>query len=740
MAGFVYNDSNGVTIEIEGAPAALDHFAQTLADQPPPLAVIEQIRSEELPPCGATDFTISGSRAGDLRQTLIAPDTTICSDCLHELFDPHDRRYRYPFINCTNCGPRFTIVEDIPYDRANTTMRVFPLCAACRREYEDPLDRRFHAQPNACPVCGPMLRFEHWPSQPTSADDPIVAASQALIDGMILAIKGLGGYHLACDATNTAAVSRLRQHKRREAKPFALMVPDLATVEQLCYVDAAEAALLESHAHPIVLLQRRNDAALAPDIAPGHTTLGVMLPYTPLHHLMLHGVAQQRPAQPVALVMTSGNLSDEPIAYDDADARQRLAAIAEGMLSHNRTIHMRCDDSVARIAAGGIQLVRRARGYTPAPLPLAFTCPTPMLAAGGQQKHTFCLGKQQQAFLSQHIGDLENLETLTAFHEGIAHFQRLFDITPQAVAYDLHPDYMATQAARALQLPHAIGVQHHHAHIASVLAEHGVAGPVVGIAADGSGYGSDGAIWGCEVLLADLAGFTRLAHLAYLPLAGGEQAIRQPWRMAATYLAHTYGNTMPADIPFVRQLDQRAWRVLTQMIERGLNCPPTSSLGRLFDAVAALIGLRGIAQYEGQAAIELEMIAEPQCERYPFAIGGGTPAQLDVRPMIVAIVADLRRGVAMARIAGRFHATLSAMLSTICMEACRQTGLTRVALSGGVFQNRLLLESLTAQLEQQGCTVLLNRRVPANDGGLSLGQLAIAATQLAQGSAARLVG
>ena len=669
---------------------------------------------------------IAHSQAGAERHALIAPDSATCDDCLRELFDPSDRRYRYPFINCTNCGPRFTIVQDVPYDRDKTTMRAFPMCPDCQAEYDNPLDRRFHAQPNACPLCGPAVCFERWPSEderrktkdersdssfvlrPSSFVDPIEAAADALAAGAILAVKGLGGYHLVCDALNPEAAIRLRQRKHREAKPFALMAPDLATVRQICELSADEAVLLQSRRRPIVLLRRRPDCPVAPDVALAYTTLGVMLPYTPLHHVLLRAFAAAvGPDRPALLVMTSGNQSDEPIAYRDEDARARLAPIADAMLAHNRDIHMRCDDSVTRVVAGGEQLFRRARGYAPEPIPLAFDSPIPLLACGGHLKNTFCLLKGRQAFVSQHIGDLENLETLTAFREGIAHFQRLFDIAPQAIAYDLHPEYLATKEAFAIAeaaddrrpttddrrpsidrtngnserggVCRLIGVQHHHAHIASVLAEHGLTGPVIGVAADGTGYGTDGAIWGCEIMVADLCGFERLAHLAYVPLPGGDRAVREPWRMAAVYLAQAYGDAfLELDIPFVQGGRLNAaplrsrWRPLAQMIARGINSPPASSLGRLFDAVAALLGLRDEVIYEGQAAIELELLAEPSDRVYPFAIGAGKPAHLDVAPLIRAIVADIQQGVSIPQIAGRFHRSVAELLARpACARASR---------------------------------------------------------------------
>ncbi len=778
LVGFVLNDSQGVTIEVEGSVEALDGFQQALREQAPPLARINSIATELLPPCHESGFSITHSQKGTERQALISPDSATCDDCLRELFDPADRRYRYPFINCTNCGPRFTIVQDVPYDREKTTMRVFPMCPACQAEYDDPLNRRFHAQPNACPICGPQVRLVEWPdkSQPPSCKDrgkggldegalclsssrgnPVIDAARQLAQGAILAIKGLGGYHLACDALNTEAVRQLRARKHREAKPFALMVPDVATARLLCEVSDAEAALLQSRRRPIVLLKQRASCPVAAGVAPSSNTLGLMLPYTPLHYLLLRDFASAiETGQPAALVMTSGNLSDEPIAYHDEDARQRLAPIAGAMLTHNRAIHMRCDDSVMRIAAGGEQFFRRSRGYAPEPITLSNDLPLQLLACGGHLKNTFCLGKGRQAFISSHIGDLENMETLTSFREGIEHYQRLFDIYPQAIAYDLHPEYLATKYALDSDIAQKIGVQHHHAHIASVLAEHGLSGPVIGIAADGTGFGTDGAVWGCEILAADLADFERLAHLTYVPLPGGERAVRQPWRVAAAYLAATYGDAfLNLDIPFVRQLDRSKWHTLSQMIARGINSPPTSSLGRLFDAIAALIGLRGEALYEGQAAIELETLAvgvgvgtstiasapandetpDNGAQPYPFSIqkqeeSEGELATLDVFPMIRAIVSDIQNGLPPAHIAGRFHRSIAELLAAAACEARDRTQLDSVALSGGVFQNRLLLETLIARLEEQGFQVYINRRVPPNDGGLSLGQLAVAAARI----------
>ena len=730
LGGFVLNDSLGVTIEVEGPLTQLEGFHSALREKTPPLARIDTLTLERLPVSNETQFSIAHSQAGNERKALISPDTATCVDCLHELFDAKDRRYHYPFINCTNCGPRFTIIQNVPYDRSQTTMSVFPMCSACQAEYDDPLSRRFHAQPNACPVCGPQLRLLNAMGEQVACDNPIVVAAQQLVDGAILAVKGVGGYHLACDALHEEAVKQLRQRKHREAKPFALMVSDIETARQLCTISDTEAILLQSYRRPIVLLNKRAESLLAEAVAPHYDTLGIMLPYAPQHYLLLAAFAEIiGPDRPAVLVMTSGNRSNEPIAYRDEDARQRLLGIADGVLTHNRDIHMRCDDSVVRIVAGGEQFFRRSRGFAPEPITVAFRCPAPILACGGHLKNTYCVGKEKQAFLSHHIGDLENMETLQSFREGIPHFEELFGIAPEVIAYDLHPEYLGTKYALERDIAQRIGIQHHHAHIASVLAEHGLTESVIGVAADGTGYGTDGAVWGCEIMRADLHGFERLAHLAYIPLPGGEQAVRQPWRMAATYLAQTYGDDFLAlDIPFVQNLERKRWHTLSQMITRGVNAPLTSSLGRLFDAVAALLGIRNEVIYEGQAAIEMEILAHTRAARsYPFALTEDTPTLLDVRPMIRSIVEDLQQGVSSAQIAGNFHWTVAQLLATACMQARQQTGLQIVALSGGVFQNRLLLERLITVLQQQAFQVYTNRRVPPNDGGLALGQLAIAA-------------
>lgn len=654
----------------------------------------------------------------------------VCADCLRELFDPADRRYRYPFINCTNCGPRFTIIRDIPYDRPLTTMAGFPLCPNCAAEYADPLDRRFHAQPVACPVCGPRL----WLERPGEAgelaagDDAIALTRTLLRDGAIVAVKGLGGFHLAGDATNAAAVAELRRRKLRVGKPFAVMLPDLAAARRACELSAAEEALLLSPARPIVVARRRPDSAIAAEIAPGQATIGVMLPYTPLHHLLL----ERAPGFPEALVMTSGNLSEEPIAFTNAVARERLAGLADAFLFHNRDIYTRCDDSVLRVVSGGDAAVplRRSRGYAPYPVRLPRPAP-PLLATGAELKNTFCLTRGDYAFLSHHIGDLENYETLVAFEEGVTHMERLFRVRPEALAYDLHPDYLATRyalerAARE-ELP-AVGVQHHHAHIAAGMAEHGLppAARVIGVAFDGTGYGDDGAIWGGEFLLAGYGDYERAAHLRYAPLPGGDRAVREPWRVALAWLATT-GLPWDDDLPPVahaRATRPDAPATLAQQIARGINSPPTSSMGRLFDAAAALAGVRQTVTYEAQAAIEFEAACDgEETAAYPFDYANDL---IDPAPLWAALLADRRAGLPLPRLAARFHNGVAHMTRDVCRRLRAAHGLDAIVLSGGVWQNMTLLRATLALLAADGFTVYTHRLVPPNDGGLALGQAAVA--------------
>jgi len=717
LGGFVGNDVHGVVLEAEGESSAVEEFVARLPLEAPAMAVIEQVDAHAVDAQGQRAFSIVASDAAGPRTVAVSPDAATCADCLHELRDPGDRRHRYPFINCTNCGPRYTIVRDVPYDRPATTMAGFALCADCEREYHDPADRRFHAQPVCCPACGPALALTS-PAGDVIDGDPVVAAAHLLREGRIVAVKGLGGYHLAVTAGDEPAVARLRSRKHREDRPFAVMVSDLDAARALCAVRPREATLLSGPAAPIVLLERAGNA-LARSVAPGNRRLGVMLPYTPLHHLLTA-------AHPGALVMTSGNVSDEPIAYRDDDARARLGGIADAFLTHDRPIHMRVDDSVVRVVADRPVPVRRSRGYAPQPLTTAWEFPRHVLACGAELKSTVCVAKGRRAFVSHHIGDLENYETFQSFTEAIAHLSRLFAVSPAVVAHDLHPEYLATKHARDLDGVELVGVQHHHAHIASCLADNGVTGPVIGVAFDGTGFGTDGTIWGGEILVADLERFTRAGHLATVPLPGGAAAIREPWRMAASYLSTIHGSDIPDDLA-VRARNRDRWDGVLAVAAAGVNSPPTSSAGRLFDAVAALIGVRDAVHYEGQAAIELEQVADP-AERggYRAAITGGEPFVIAGADLVLAAATDLRAGVPVPVIAARFHAGVVHAIADACERTRDATGLTTVALSGGVFQNALLVERAVARLEADGFHVLTHVRVPPNDGGISFGQAAVA--------------
>ena len=709
LTGLVGNDLDGVFAEVEGPAAAVSEFLRRLERDAPPLARIERVTTTAITPAHSASFVVAASDAGSgLRRTLVSADTATCADCLRELSDPAGRRFGYPFINCTNCGPRFTIVRDVPYDRPLTTMAPFAMCELCAAEYHDPADRRFHAQPTCCPACGPRLALDD------DSEDPLHAAAELLRHGRILAVKGLGGYHLAADAACEPAVAALRARKHREDKPFAVMAADLAAARQLAEIGETAADLLTSQARPIVLLPRRPDAAVATATAPANRQLGVMLPYTPLHHLLLAAVA--RP-----IVLTSGNVSDEPIVYRDDEARDRLGGIADAFLTHDRAIHVRTDDSVARTFRGRPMLVRRSRGYVPEPITTASTFPRPVLACGAELKNTFCLARGRHAFVSHHIGDLENAETLRSFTEGIEHFRRLFDIDPQVVAHDLHPEYLSTKYAMELDLP-LEGVQHHHAHIASCLADNGEEGPVIGVAFDGTGYGTDGTIWGGEFLAAGLAAFERGGHLAPVPMPGGAAAIRQPWRMAAAYTGD----------PEVARRHPDQWSAVVAMAAKGINSPLTSSAGRLFDAAAALLGVRDAINYEGQAAVELEQLADPgEAGVYPARVEAGDPFRIRGSDLLHAVIEDRTGGVPAPVIAARFHHGVAALIEAGCLLMRERHGLGTVALSGGVFQNSLLLHAAVTRLEARGFRVLLHARVPCNDGGISLGQALVAASRAA---------
>ncbi len=724
LAGFAGNDTRGVFVEVEGEPGTLARFREALESQAPPLSLIERVTTSAMPPTGEVGFAIRASVDGSERRALVSPDSATCADCLHEMDDPTDRRHGYPFTNCTNCGPRFTIIHDVPYDRPNTTMAGFALCANCTREYHDPDDRRYHAQPVCCPACGPRLALVDPRGSDTGgtpATSPLAAAAAALLDGTVVAVKGLGGYHLAASATDERAVAALRARKHREDKPFALMVSGVDQARRLCAVGAAEAELLSAPRRPIVLLTRRAGAPVAASVAPGNRELGVMLPYTPLHELLLRETGEP-------IVLTSGNVSDEPIAYRDGDARERLAGIADFFLVHDRDIHMRTDDSVTRAFRGYELPVRRSRGYVPHPVALPDALPRPVLACGAELKNTFCLARGTHAFVSHHIGDLENYETLRSFTEGIEHFTRLFDISPDVVAHDLHPEYLSTKYALDLDGPDLVGVQHHHAHVASCLADNGETGPAIGVAFDGLGYGSDGTLWGGEFLITDLSGFERAAFLDPVPMPGGAAAVREPWRMAAAYLDAACGGAPPGGLAVARRNAAR-WEHVLAAARGGVNAPLTSSAGRLFDAVAALLDVRDTITYEGQAAIELEQRAEV-AERGTYAAGVVTDDAGTLRlrsvDLICACLEDLAGGVEPSTIAARFHNGLAAAAVRICGLVQERTGHTDVALSGGVFQNQLLLELVVAGLAEQGFRVLVHRQVPPNDGGISLGQAAVA--------------
>jgi len=807
MKGWVRNTSAGVDIQVDGDDSTLTDFARLLRDTAPPLALIASLEVDPCSPNGFSSFEIFHSEPIPGAFQPISPDVSICEDCLRELFDPEDRRYRYPFINCTNCGPRFTIIKDIPYDRPKTTMAPFEMCPACAAEYQDPRDRRFHAQPVACAECGPHVWLEptedgrpetdnssspvsrppssfgeelgvrNGNSQPLTPNpqhvtyDAILASQKLLASGHILAIKGLGGFHLACDAANPDAVVELRRRKLRVDKPFALMMPDIETIEQHCYINDAERELLESPQRPIVLLWRRPESNIADAVAPGQNTLGVMLPYTPLHYLLfaddrrpktgdrLTPSPVPRPPSPV-LVMTSGNLSEEPIATNNEEARDRLSDLADAFLMHNRDIHVRCDDSVTRVISEPWAVdsekrpypisntqypLRRSRSYAPYPIVLPRETP-PILATGPELKNTFCLTKDRYAFVSHHIGDLENYETLRAFDDGIEHFESLFRITPEAIACDLHPNYLATRYAiersQSTNLP-IYHIQHHHAHIAACMAEHGLLGdkPVIGVSFDGTGYGDDGAIWGGEFLLADYKGYHRFAHLAYTPLPGGDKAIREPWRMALSWL-HTAGIDWDTDLlpeMFARMhvgklateqllTPNSLLSTLTHQLTTGINAPPTSSIGRLFDAVAALAGVRQTVNYEAQAAIELESLADPDIiDHYQLSIDNSQ--FINPAPIFRAIIADLKAEVSIPTISARFHNGLAQTVANQCLAMRKEFGINTVVLSGGVWQNITLLGKSLTLLNKEGFEVLIHEKLPANDGGISLGQAMIAAHQ-----------
>ncbi|MEJ7826374.1 MAG: carbamoyltransferase HypF [Solirubrobacteraceae bacterium] len=727
LTGWVLNDERGVLVEAEGAAGAIDTFIARLRADAPPLADVSGVETEDIPTSGEPGFQIVASERGGAATAPVTADSATCEDCLAELADPADRRHRYPFLNCTNCGPRFTIVRGIPYDRPATTMADFVMCDACQAEYDDPGDRRFHAQPNACPACGPRVRLLERDGAEVKADDPLRTAVQDLLDGRILAVKGLGGYHLACRADDETAVAELRRRKHREDRPFALLVADVEAARGLVTLGEREVALLVSRARPIVLARRLPEAPVAESVAPRAPDLGVMLPYTPLHHLLAADTG-------VALVMTSGNVSDEPIAYDDGDARERLDHIADRFLVHDRPIATRTDDSVVRVVRDRPLLMRRSRGYTPAALELPIASPRQLLGVGAEQKNAFCVAKDARAWPSHHIGDIKNYETLTSLRDGVAHFEALFEVAPEVVAHDLHPDYLSTRYAQERVLIEGgegvelVGVQHHHAHLAATLAEHGETGPAVGAIYDGTGLGSDGTIWGGEILVGGLADFERAGRLAGVWLPGGEGAIREPWRMACSWLTQMKAPLPPAFEPIAQQ----RWNMVARMVMTGVGATSTSSAGRLFDAVAAMCGVRLEVSYEGQAAVEFEALADPgDVEPYDFQLQPIPPIVMNPQPAIRAVLADLTAGVPVSTISARFHAGLAQVTVEACALAAERAGTDLAVLAGGVFQNRLLLELTAAGLESSGLRVLVPERLPPNDGQIAFGQVAVAAARLA---------
>lgn len=725
LKGWVNNTALGVNLEIEGEAPSLEQFVRRIIDEAPPLAQIEETSIQRLEAVHYTDFIIKESGSNQEKFTLISPDVATCPDCLAELKNPADRRYRYPFINCTNCGPRYTIIQDVPYDRPYTTMAEFPMCPDCLKEYHDPQNRRFHAQPNACPVCGPQVALLDSRGVPLQVADPPAVATGLLRQGKILAVKGLGGYHLACDALNEEAVSRLRNSKHREAKPFAVMMPELATVKRHCYVSKEEEAVLTGNRRPIVLLRKRKDSTVAAAVAPNNRYLGVMIPYTPLHCLLFED-------GPEVLVMTSGNSSGEAIEYLDGEALENLAGIADYFLTHNRDIYIRADDSVLRVFRGQEMMLRRSRGYAPLPVKLPFKADG-ILATGGELKNSLCLTKDNMAFISQYIGDLESLSNIVAFEQAAGHLQRMFTIAPSVVAYDMHPGY--TSSNYALDLPGLIKipVQHHHAHIASCMAENGLMEDVIGVAFDGTGYGTDGTIWGGEFFTGSYRGFTRWAHLAQVPLPGGDAAVKQPWRMALSHLISLKGpEVIRLPLPAFAGVAPEHLRMVANLVT-GRSNVLTSSAGRLFDAVASLLDVRQEISYEGQAAIELEQLAAEEYDgrSYGFALKKGKrPWKICLDPMFNEMVEELLQKRPVQVMACRFHRTVVEFIAEVCCRIRRETGLRKVVLSGGVFQNMIITSQTVSRLETEGFDVYTHCKVPANDGGIALGQAAMAAMAL----------
>ena len=725
LTGWVLNASFGVKVEVEGKRKDVKKFVEGFSENAPPMSLISHIDVSDLPPVGYKDFVIKKSIVQPQEFTLISPDMATCQDCLKELQDPKDRRFEYPFINCTNCGPRYTIIRDIPYDRPKTTMKKFVMCPACQKEYKDITNRRFHAQPNACPDCGPKIWLLDSQGN-EQAGDGITKAKNLLSQGKILAVKGLGGFHLVCDAQNEGAVNNLRQRKRREEKPFALMVNSIEKSKAFCFISKEEEKSLLSIKRPIVLLKKKKTSLLAPSVAPKSQDLGVMLPYTPLHYLLMDGPY-------LALVMTSGNISQEPIVISYEEALERLKGIADYYLLHNRDIYTRSDDSVVYISNKSETMLRRSRGYCPLPIHLDYPVEQ-ILACGAELKNTICLTRDKDAFVSQYIGDLENLEAFNFFEHTIHKMKRILKVNPRIIAYDMHPDYLSTKYAKEVSAYDIkIPVQHHHAHVASCMAENGLKQKVIGLAWDGTGYGEDGCVWGGEFLIADFFSFERKAFFSYLPMPGGEKAIKEPYRMAISYLYQTFGDDlMDLALPVLIHTDNKKLSAILETLKKGINSPLTSSAGRLFESISSIVGVRNKNTYEGQAAIELEYLASSIRKRnnisaYPYLINQiDSQYQIDVTPMIKQVVKESVDQKSSAGIAFTFHVTMARIAIDMCRKIREECGITSVVLSGGVFQNRLLVSLLTEKLDEQGFDYYVQQKVPANDGGISLGQAAIA--------------
>ncbi|MCJ7814125.1 MAG: carbamoyltransferase HypF [Candidatus Atribacteria bacterium] len=727
LSGWVINSNQGVEIDIEGKIEELNNFIIDIKEKLPPLARIEKIDINQLPLIGYKGFFIKKSVVKkEDGLVLVSPDISTCKDCLQELFDPHNRRFRYPFINCTNCGPRFTIIKDIPYDRKKTTMNNFKMCSLCQGEYDNIEDRRYHAQPNACTDCGPQVSL-YQNKRKLEGVDPIEKAVTLLKEGKIGAIKGMGGFHLACDATNNKAVARLRRLKKREVKPFAIMSFSLEKIKQYCKIGEKEEEWLVNRARPIVLLKKRKDSLISPLVAPRNSYLGVMLPYTPLHYLLLKDNF-------TALIMTSGNITDQPIIGDNLEAFEKLDGISDFFLLYNRDIFNRCDDSVVKIINDDNVFFRRSRGYVPYPIILDFKLKE-VLALGGELKNTISFSKENYIFLSQYLGDLKSVETLEFFKESIASFKKMFRIKPEIIACDLHPDYLSTQYAEEMKVKKGlkvVKVQHHHAHVVSCMAENNIKEKVIGVVYDGTGYGDDGNIWGGEFLLCDFKKYSRVGHLKYYPLPGGDKAIVEPWRMAYSYLFSIYGSKAKTlDIDFIRRMDGNSLSIIEKMIDKNINSPLTSSCGRLFDAVSSIIGIRDEISYEGQAAMELESFcASGIKERYKFSIyKEGEKFIIDPQEIFINIIEELKRGIGKDVIAAKFHNTVAEFTLHLCGKIREDIRINKIALSGGVFQNKYLTEKVVYLLEDKGFKVFIQRKVPTNDGGISLGQAVVAGSE-----------